>query len=47
MHFAAALDSTDMRAVLTLFEGVATGAVDRYARIANKPAATLLHLKCG
>lgn len=47
MHFVAALDSTDMRAVLTLFEGVATGAADGYARIANKPAATLLHLGCG
>ncbi len=47
MHFVAALDSTDMRAVLTLFEGVATGAADGYARIAGKPAATLLHLGCG
>lgn len=47
MHFVAALDSTDMRGVLTLFEGVATGAADGYARIANKPAATLLHLGCG
>jgi acetolactate synthase-1/2/3 large subunit len=47
MHFVAALDSTGMRAVLTLFEGVATGAADGYARIAGKPAATLLHLGCG
>jgi len=47
MHFVAALDSSDMRAVLCLFEGVATGAADGYARIANKPAATLLHLGCG
>ena len=47
MHFVAALDDTDMRAVLTLFEGVATGAADGYARIADKPAATLLHLGCG
>jgi acetolactate synthase-1/2/3 large subunit len=47
MHFVAALDDTDMRAVLTLFEGVATGAADGYARIAEKPAATLLHLGCG
>ncbi len=47
MHFVAALDSTDMRAVLTLFEGVATGAADGYARMAGKPAATLLHLGCG
>ena len=47
MHFVAALDATGMRAVLTLFEGVATGAADGYARIAGKPAATLLHLGCG
>jgi acetolactate synthase-1/2/3 large subunit len=48
MHFVAALDSEpDMRAVLCLFEGVATGAADGYARIADKPAATLLHLGCG
>jgi len=47
MHFVAALDGTEMRAVLTLFEGVATGAADGYARIAGRPAATLLHLGCG
>jgi acetolactate synthase-1/2/3 large subunit len=48
MHFVAALDSEPaMRAVLCLFEGVATGAADGYARIADKPAATLLHLGCG
>ena len=48
MHFVAALDSQPkMRAVLTLFEGVATGAADGYARMAGKPAATLLHLGCG
>ena len=47
MHFVAALDDSNMRAVLTLFEGVATGAADGYARIANRPAATLLHLGCG
>jgi acetolactate synthase-1/2/3 large subunit len=48
MHFVAALDSApEMRAVLTLFEGVATGAADGYARMADKPAATLLHLGCG
>jgi acetolactate synthase-1/2/3 large subunit len=47
MHFVAALDESSMRAVLTLFEGVATGAADGYARIAEKPAATLLHLGCG
>src|SRR3954447_7710883 len=48
MHFVAALDSTpDMRAVLALFEGVATGAADGYARMADKPAAALLHLGSG
>ncbi|NBB94078.1 MAG: acetolactate synthase large subunit, partial [Gammaproteobacteria bacterium] len=48
MHFVAALDDEPrMRAVLALFEGVATGAADGYARMANKPAAVLLHLGCG
>jgi acetolactate synthase-1/2/3 large subunit len=47
MHFVAALDDSDMRAVLCLFEGVASGAADGYARMAGKPAATLLHLGCG
>jgi acetolactate synthase-1/2/3 large subunit len=48
MHFVAALDGEPrLRAVLTLFEGVATGAADGYARMAGKPAATLLHLGCG
>jgi acetolactate synthase I/II/III large subunit len=48
MHFVAALDSTpEMRAVLALFEGVATGAADGYARMADRPAATLLHLGPG
>src|SRR5207253_8768227 len=48
MHFVAALDDVPaMRGVLTLFEGVATGAADGYARIAGKPAATLLHLGPG
>src|SRR6476469_6588734 len=48
MHFVAALDSTpEMRAVLALFAGVATGAADGYARMADKPAATLLHLGPG
>jgi acetolactate synthase-1/2/3 large subunit len=48
MHFVAALDSTpEMRAVLALFEGVATGAADGYARMADKPGATLLHLGSG
>jgi len=48
MHFVAALDSVpEMRGVLCLFEGVVTGAADGYARMADKPAATLLHLGPG
>ena len=48
MHFVAALDSVpEMRGVLVLFEGVATGAADGYARIAGRPAAVLLHLGPG
>ena len=48
MHFVAALDAVpEMRGVLTLFEGVATGAADGYGRMADKPAATLLHLGPG
>ena len=48
MHFVAALDSVpEMRSVLTLFEGVATGAADGYGRMAGTPAATLLHLGPG
>lgn len=48
MHFVAALDTVaEMRGVLTLFEGVATGAADGYARIAGRPAAALLHLGPG
>src|SRR3954454_6827036 len=48
MHFVAALDDVpEMRAVLALFEGVATGAADGYGRMAGKPAATLLHLGSG
>ena len=48
MHFVAALDDVpEMRGVLALFEGVATGAADGYARIADRPAAVLLHLGPG
>src|SRR3569833_327688 len=48
MHFVAALDTVpEMRGVLALFEGVVTGAADGYARIADKPAATLLRLGPG
>ncbi|EPR43390.1 thiamine pyrophosphate TPP-binding domain-containing protein [Desulfovibrio sp. X2] len=48
MHFVSALDTIEgMRPVLCLFEGVATGAADGYARMAGKPACTLLHLGPG
>lgn len=48
MHFLAALDRIEgLRSVLCLFEGVATGAADGYARMTGKPAATLLHLGPG
>src|ERR1700693_2256760 len=48
MHFVAALDDVpEMRPILALFEGVATGAADGYGRMAGKPAATLLHLGPG
>jgi acetolactate synthase I/II/III large subunit len=48
MHFVAALDAVpQMRGVLALFEGVATGAADGYARITGRPAAVLLHLGPG
>lgn len=48
MHFVAALDRIPgMRCVLGLFEGVVTGAADGYYRMADRPAATLLHLGPG
>jgi acetolactate synthase-1/2/3 large subunit len=48
MHFVAAFDSVpEMRPVLCLFEGVVTGAADGYGRMADRPAATLLHLGPG
>jgi acetolactate synthase-1/2/3 large subunit len=48
MQFVDALDRTKlMRCVLGLFEGVVTGAADGYARMARKPAVTLLHLAPG
>jgi acetolactate synthase I/II/III large subunit len=48
MHLVAALDKQpNMRCVLGLFEGVVTGAADGYARMAEKPACTLLHLGPG
>ena len=44
MHFVAALDQIPgLRCVLGLHETVVTGAADGYARMTEKPAATLLH----
>jgi acetolactate synthase-1/2/3 large subunit len=46
MHFVVALDKIEgMRCVLGLAETVVTGCADGYARMAEKPAMTLLH--CG
>ncbi|HEX6025864.1 MAG TPA: acetolactate synthase large subunit [Solirubrobacter sp.] len=48
MHLVAAMDRVPkVRGVLTLFEGVASAAADGYARMAEMPAATLLHLGPG
>src|SRR5918992_9708 len=48
MHLVAALERVpEVRPVLTLFEGVASGAADGYGRMAGVPAATLLHLGPG
>ena len=48
MHLVTALDGEPrIRSVLCLFEGVATGAADGYARVAGTPAMTLLHLGAG
>ena len=48
MQFVAAADKEPgMRCILGLFEGVVSGAADGYARMAGKPAATLLHLGPG
>jgi acetolactate synthase-1/2/3 large subunit len=48
IHLVAALDRIpEVRCVLGLFEGVVTGAADGYARMAEKPASTLLHLGPG
>ncbi|WP_116131357.1 acetolactate synthase large subunit [Tropicimonas sp. IMCC34043] len=48
MHFVAALDlHPEMRCILTLFEGGATGAADGYFRMTGRLAATLLHLAPG
>lgn len=46
MHLVAALDrKPEIRCILGLEEGVVSGAADGYARMKEKPAATLLH--CG
>lgn len=48
MHAVAAIGRAELlKATLCLFEGVATGAADGYARMARKPACTLLHLGPG
>jgi len=48
MHFVGALDKAEgMRAVLCLSEGAVTGAADGHGRMAEKPAAKLLHLGPG
>jgi acetolactate synthase-1/2/3 large subunit len=48
MHLLAALDRVPgIRSVLGLLEGVVTGAADGYARMAARPAITLLHLGPG
>jgi acetolactate synthase I/II/III large subunit len=48
MHLVQALDDVGgIRPVLGLFEGVCTAAADGYARMAGRPAMTLLHLGPG
>ncbi len=48
MYLIEALDHVpEMRPVLVLFEGVASGAADGYARMAGTPACTLFHLGPG
>ncbi len=48
MHMVAAIGQTEgMRSILSLFEGVCSGAADGYGRMAGKPACTLLHLGPG
>ena len=48
MHLVTALDGEPrIRSVLCLFEGVATGAADGFARVSEQPAMTLLHLGAG
>jgi acetolactate synthase I/II/III large subunit len=48
IHLVAALDAVpELRGVLCLFEGAATGAADGYGRMAGRPAGVLLHLGPG
>ena len=48
MQLVSAIGKSDsMRPVLCLFEGVVSGAADGYARMAERPALTLLHLGSG
>src|SRR5205085_11995731 len=48
IHFVEALDREPrVRGVSCLFEGVATGAADGYARMTAEPACTLFHLGPG
>ncbi len=48
MQLVSAIGNNDgMRAILCLFEGVVSGAADGYGRMADKPAATLLHVGSG
>jgi acetolactate synthase-1/2/3 large subunit len=48
LHIVAALDDVPkVRGILALFEGVATGGADGYARMAGRPAACVLHLGPG
>lgn len=48
MHMVAAIGKTQgMRSILSLFEGVCSGAADGYGRMTGKPACTLLHLGPG
>ena len=48
MHFVAALDQhPELRCILCLFEGGASGAADGYFRMSRRVASTLLHLAPG
>ncbi|NQV20174.1 MAG: acetolactate synthase large subunit, partial [Rhodospirillales bacterium] len=48
MHLVQAIDAVpEMRSVLSLFEGVCSGAADGYGRMTGRPAMTLFHLGSG